>query len=102
MNYICPLCGFDQLDQPAYDEYNDPSFDICPCCRFQFGDDDDIENSEGVFMQREETHTIYRKKWIENGAEIFQPECYPQEFQLDGKVKKEHLIQQLKNINVTL
>ena len=53
-------------------------------------------------MQREETHTIYRAKWIENGAEIFQPECYPQEFQLDGKVSKEHLIEQLKNINVSL
>jgi rubredoxin len=34
MNYICPVCGFDKLDESAYDNYNDPSFEICPCCRF--------------------------------------------------------------------
>lgn len=51
MNYICPVSGFDKLDEPAYDNDNDPSFEICPCCRFQFGDDDDVEVSEDVFMQ---------------------------------------------------
>ncbi len=80
----------------------DPSFEICPCCRFQFGDDDDLEVTEGVFLPREETHTLYKAKWIENGAEIFQPEYYPQELQSDGKVIKEHLIKQLKNINTSL
>lgn len=23
MNYIRPVCGFDKLDEPAYDEYNE-------------------------------------------------------------------------------
>jgi hypothetical protein len=32
--------------------------------------------------------------------DIFVPECYPQEFLSDGKVSKEHLVEQLKNINV--
>lgn len=98
MSYTCPVCGFDELDDPAYDENNLPSFEICPCCRFQFGDDDDVEINEGIFMQREETHTAYRMKWIDNGAEIFQPECYPKQFQLEGKVTKQHLIEQLKKL----
>ncbi|MBM7602761.1 hypothetical protein JOC75_000731 [Metabacillus crassostreae] len=101
MHYVCPVCGFDKLDEPAYNKYNEASYEICPCCQFQFGVDDDVEISDGVFMLREETHTIYRNKWVEDGAEIFQPECYPQEFQSDDKVKKEYLIQQLKNIIVS-
>lgn len=100
MTYICPVCGFDGLDEPAYNEFNDPSFDICLCCRFQFGDDDDVEIEEGLFMQREETHTNYREAWIESGAPIFQTEYYPKQFQFDGAVTREHLIEQLKNIRI--
>lgn len=102
MNYICPVCGYDDLEGPAYNEYNYASHEICTCCRFQFGDDDDVEISDGVFLTREEAHKTYREKWIENGAEVFHLECYPQEWQLDGKVTKEQLIKQLKNINVSL
>lgn len=102
MNYICPVCGFDQLDEPAYDEYDDGSFDICLCCRFKFGYTDHVEISDGVFMEREQTHIMHREKWLQSGAKIFYPEHYPQEFQLNEKVTKEHLITQLKNINITL
>jgi len=101
MTYICPVCGFDQLDEPAYNEFNDPSFEICPCCRFQFGDDDDVEIEEGLFMQREETHTNYREAWIEKGAPLFMPAYYPQQFQSAGAVTTEHLIEQLKNLPVS-
>ncbi|UTT42925.1 hypothetical protein [Exiguobacterium aurantiacum] len=100
MTYVCPVCGFDGLDEPAYNKFNDPSFEICLCCQFQFGDDDDIEIEEGLFMQREETHTNYRKAWIESGAPIFQTEYYPKQFQYDGAVTKKHLIEQLKNIHI--
>lgn len=96
MNYICPVCGHDGLEEPAYNEYNLPSFEICSCCRFQFGDDNDVEMTEGVFLSREEAMTVYREKWIRNGAEIFQPDEYPQEFQVNGRVIIAHLIQQLK------
>jgi hypothetical protein len=36
-----------------------------------FGDDDEVEVSEGVFMRREETHTLYIEKWIKNGTGIY-------------------------------
>ncbi|WP_074033133.1 hypothetical protein [Exiguobacterium sp. AT1b] len=102
MNYICPVCGHDGLEESAYNEYNLPSFEICSCCRFQFGDDDDVEITEGVFLSREEAHAVYRKKWIKDGAEIFQPEYYPLEFQVNGRVIKQHLVKQLKNINIDI
>ena len=31
--YICPVCGYKGLDEPAYDEnYLEDSYDICSCC----------------------------------------------------------------------
>lgn len=40
MKYICPICGYDKLLEPPYDEYNNPSYEICPCCGFEYGFDD--------------------------------------------------------------
>lgn len=51
----CPVCEFDGLFEPAYDEeYGYPSDDICPCCGFQFGLHDYPEKIKGI------------KKWREN------------------------------------
>ncbi|QNK50261.1 hypothetical protein H7F28_08655 [Brevibacterium sp. PAMC23299] len=100
MKYICPICGYKDLDEPAYDKYGDGSYDICSCCKFQFGYDDDVEVEEGVFMEIPKTHIIYRLNWIKEGAPVFNTEYYPKKFQLNGKVKKEYLIEQLKNVNI--
>ena len=43
--YICPVCGYDRLEEPVYDEIGEPSFEICSCCGVEFGFDDfDIKN----------------------------------------------------------
>ena len=34
---ICPVCGYDGVDEPAFDERGVGSYDICPCCACQFG-----------------------------------------------------------------
>lgn len=38
--YKCPVCGFGGLDEPPYDEDGCASFNICPCCGTEFGNDD--------------------------------------------------------------
>ena len=38
--FVCPVCGYDKLDEPAYDEELVPSFETCPCCHREFGFDD--------------------------------------------------------------
>lgn len=38
--YICPVCGYSKLEEPAYDKFNTPSCDICSCCGCEFGFDD--------------------------------------------------------------
>ncbi|SHK35157.1 hypothetical protein SAMN02745163_03655 [Clostridium cavendishii DSM 21758] len=80
--YICPVCGYNELDEKPYDLDGNPSYEICSCCGFEFGFDDD---SEG------ESFESYRTKWLNKNAKWFRE-----------KKKKENwnLEEQLKNINI--
>jgi hypothetical protein len=51
MMYTCPVCGYDQLDEPPQD------WSICPCCRTQF----DFTGSVAWYAE-------LRARWIANGA----------------------------------
>jgi hypothetical protein len=82
MSYICPACGFDELTDPPYDGL-EPSYDICPCCDYQFGRTDRDE---------EITFEEWRKKWINEGMnfrfEAEKPEgWYPKKQLLNIGVK---------------
>lgn len=37
MNYTCPVCYYDKLDESPYDETGFGSFNICPQCGTEFG-----------------------------------------------------------------
>ena len=105
MKYICPVCGYKGLEEPVYNDlknFKDGSFNICSCCRFQFGVDDDIELGNGDFLAVKDTHTIYRNIWLKFDAPVFQIKEYPAENQLNGKVKPEFLADQLKNIGIEI
>ena len=58
MSYVCPVCGWPELMDPPHSESNGPSFEICPCCGFQFGYDDDDQGF---------TYAAWRERWIQNG-----------------------------------
>ena len=60
--YICPICGYDGLDEPAYDETNnfDPSFEICPNCNCEFGFDLERGGATADGMTIEK----YRQKYL--------------------------------------
>ena len=58
MQYMCPVCGYIGLDNPPYGGKLDPSYEICPCCSFEYGYDD---ASEGFTFQQ------WRKEWIDGG-----------------------------------
>ena len=55
--YLCPVCGYPELDDPAYDEYGCSSYEICPCCGTQFGYDD-----------TEKSHFQLRVEWVQQGG----------------------------------
>lgn len=78
MKYTCPICGYNKLNEPPYDEHNCASFEICPCCGFEFGYDD---NDQG------DTFEQYRGKWILNGAKWFNNNKKPKNWILEEQLK---------------
>lgn len=81
--FMCPVCGFEGLKEPPFTKDNDPSFEVCSCCGFEFGFDGD--NSLDCF-------TTYRKHWISEGTPWFNPKLKPK----DWDYKK-----QLENVQAT-
>ena len=59
---VCPVCGYDGLDEPAFDERGAGSDDICPCCGFQFGLDD------FPYEDRERLVAEWRERWVAGGC----------------------------------
>jgi hypothetical protein len=51
MNFICPVCGYDEMDAPPR------NYEICSCCGTEFGNDDQLQ-----------THDQLREQWIRRGA----------------------------------
>jgi len=57
--YMCPICGYDELyDPPKSLNTGAGSYEICPCCGFQFGVTDDDRGYD---------YDQWRKKWIDEG-----------------------------------
>ena len=61
--HICPVCDCDCLIDEPYNENGDGSYEICPCCGFQFGYDD--------FPNKEEQIKLWRINWIKNERKWF-------------------------------
>ncbi|MBP1988672.1 hypothetical protein [Paenibacillus eucommiae] len=80
MNF-CLVCG-NKLESPQYTSDGKPMYNICPCCGFQSGFDDD---------DRGMTFEEYRKAWLSEGANWFNQKSKPSGWELKA---------QLKNINL--
>ncbi len=105
MKHICPVCGYKGFDEPPYHDcknFEGGSFEICECCRFQFGVDDDVELENGKFLTIRDAHRIYRNIWLSFDAPVFMPYYYPTEYQENGKVKRDYLEKQFENIGINL
>ncbi len=55
--YSCPVCGFDGLSKPAYDENGFGFMEVCPLCGFQFNVSD--ERHGWSFED-------WRERWVSN------------------------------------
>lgn len=82
--HTCPVCGFRGLAQAPYAKlvplpvpehlsppysrhFGMPSYEVCDCCGFEFGNDDEPGTATPV------TFSEYRKQWLADGAQWFQP-----------------------------
>jgi len=86
--YCCPVCGEVNLVTPPYNEYGEPSFEICNNCKFHFGFDDTHLASkdavDGIHVNWKRCRNSLIKKASRNKNEL------------------ETLIKSLENINVKL
>ncbi len=56
--FTCPVCGCGELEKPPRSETTGGSHEICPCCDFEFGYDDE---DQGISDEE------WRRRWIEKG-----------------------------------
>lgn len=73
----CRVCGFYMEDLPWGDDGNCPSYEICPCCGVEFGNEDyTIESTKK-----------YREDWIKGGASWFEKKGKPENWNLEVQLK---------------
>ncbi len=75
--YMCPVCGFVGLVEPPYNEAGGASFEICSCCGFEYGFDD---QSEGRSFED------YRRAWLADGAKWFDPDRRPADWYVEAQL----------------
>ncbi|MDF9825351.1 hypothetical protein M2475_001806 [Breznakia sp. PF5-3] len=76
--YKCLVCGYLGLYEKPYDKNGCASYEICPCCGFQFGFDDKDQGK---------TFESYRIKWISDGAQWSNKKKQPRNWSLEEQLK---------------
>ena len=102
MKHTCPVCGYDQMNDDAYYENGDASFELCSCCGFQFGVEDDVEIDDGIFLSRSEAHDLYRANWLKDGAKIFSDYAFERGTGKGEPLARTALKKQLRAIHIRL
>jgi hypothetical protein len=62
VTYLCPVCGYPDLDEEPYSAFGGGSYEICPSCGFQFGVSD---GSAGFSIEQ------WRNQWIASGMKWY-------------------------------
>ena len=96
--FCCPCCGFLGLESPAYANLNTnqlirgiappysnhfgmPSYDICKCCGFEFGNDDDPGTAPPSSFEE------YLADWELNGCVWFDGRARPSNWSLSEQLE---------------
>ena len=99
VKFVCPCCGYPQLDAAPYaniglppwsdhgsppyrHRYGEASYDVCRCCGFEFGSDD-----EPVLGTTGDSFTEHLRVWISGGCPWFQPEQRPADWSLEQQLR---------------
>jgi hypothetical protein len=99
IEHVCPSCGYRGLDCPPYANmpappwlgpeppysmhYGDPSYDVCDCCGFEYGNDD-----EPLLGVRGSSFEEYRREWIGRGCPWFDVDKRPKSWSLSEQLSR--------------
>ncbi|OFZ18859.1 MAG: hypothetical protein A2Z20_02535 [Bdellovibrionales bacterium RBG_16_40_8] len=93
--FVCPCCGYDGLDTKPYKDIPNPpypinltppysnhwgegSYDVCLCCGFEYGLDD--EPGPGL---KPDSFESYLKNWVQNeSCKWFEPKSKPTDWDI--------------------
>ena len=73
----CRICGLYMLDAPWGLDGVNPTYEICPCCGVEFGNED----------YTLESIKEYRKNWLNNNVEWFEPKEKTNDWDLEMQLK---------------
>jgi hypothetical protein len=75
--YVCPVCGYPDLDFPPYDTFGIPSFNICLCCGCEFGYQDATLKAKRAFLN----------SWKKRGFPWRYPDKKPENWDVKSQLK---------------
>ena len=100
--YICPCCGYNKLKvkpyknmpnppvstglTPPYDsKWGEPSYDVCDCCGFEYGNDDNPGTSSPSSFQG------HLKEWYNEGCNWEASSLKPKDWDLINQLKSSQI-----------
>lgn len=73
----CRVCGFFMEDAPWGEDNQSPTYEICPCCGVEFGNEDYTVES-----------TIdYRNQWLSKSISFNEPKLKPKDWNFESQMK---------------
>src|SRR5262249_43769086 len=92
-SFVCPCCGYRGLEcppyrglanvsaarglEPPYERYfGEASYEVCACCGFEFGNDDNPGTGAPTSFEE------YLGEWIRSGRDWFDPATKPDGWRL--------------------
>jgi hypothetical protein len=102
-SFICPCCGYDELKSQPYEKninlpldkevsipysihFGEPSYGVCDCCGYEYGNDDEPGTSQGT------TFYQYLKEWIADGCNWFKPASKPGNWNIENQLLKAKIL----------
>ena len=101
--FVCPCCGYAELDVPPYAgpaeahllHWQSPPYDliageasyaVCPCCGFEFGNDDNPGTAVGASFED------YLAEWVADGMLWFDPSLKPEGWSLKDQLRAANIV----------
>jgi ribosomal protein L37E len=97
--FVCPSCGYPELVSSPYERmglppwsdhgsppysqrYGTPSYDVCACCGFEYGNDDEPGTAPP------QTFAEYLADWITRGCVWCTPSRKPDDWSLETQLRR--------------